>query len=75
MKEAGVVKEKEINHYYHHPIKEGDNQNYRCELSITSSIFSITLGSDNEDENIDFLTEKALYILKEVGKNERKIFY
>ena len=55
--ECGVV------HHIHH--KAEDETNGR-EVSINGGIFSVSLTSNDPEENIEFLTEKALYILRKL---------
>jgi hypothetical protein len=44
---------------------------YKREVSINGSVYTVTLSSDNPRENIDYLTEKGLFILKQL-KQEGK---
>lgn len=44
---------------------------YKREVSINGSVYSVTLSSDNPKENIDYLTNKGLFILKQL-KQEGK---
>jgi hypothetical protein len=60
--EGGIV------HHIHHKAEEKINNR---EVSINSGTFTVTLASNDHEENIEFLTEKALYILgklKQEGK-------
>lgn len=41
---------------------------YRREVSINGSVYSVSLSSDNPKETIDYLTEKGLFILKQLNK-------
>ena len=55
--EGGIV------HHIHHKAEEDINNR---EVSINSGTFTVTLASNDPKENIEFLTEKALYILEKL---------
>ena len=48
-------------HYVHH--KEADANR---EVTINGSVYSVSLSSNDPEEDIDYLTAKAIEILKEV---------
>jgi hypothetical protein len=50
-------------HHIHH--KDHDD-GYRREVSINGSIYSISMSSDDPKENIDYLTNKGLFIIKQL---------
>ena len=52
-------------HHIHH---KDENEGYKREVSINGSVYSVSLSSDDPEENIDFLTGKSLKILKELIK-------
>lgn len=54
-------------HHIHHT----DESGYKRELSINGSVYSVSLSTDHPKETINFLTEKALFILKELNKGGR----
>jgi hypothetical protein len=52
-------------HHIHH--KDHDD-GYRREVSINGSIYSISMSSDDPKENIEYLSDKSMKILKELIK-------
>lgn len=59
MLEGGIV------HHIHHNAEEDSNNR---QVSINSGTFTVTLTSNDHEENIEFLTEKAMYILGKLKK-------
>lgn len=51
--------------------KVDEEEAYKREVSINGAVYSVTLSSDNPEENIEYLTEKGLFILKQL-KQEGK---
>ena len=54
-----------IVHHIHH---NSDVDAFKREVSINGNIYSVTLSSDQPEENIEFLSSKALEILKQLIK-------
>jgi hypothetical protein len=48
-------------HHIHHKAEEEINSR---EVTINSGTFTVSLTSNESEENIEFLTDKALHILK-----------
>ena len=57
-----VIEEAIVHHIHHTPDTEG----YKREVSINGNIYSVSLNSDFPDETIDFLTKRAMEILKQL---------
>ena len=56
----------EQQNFVHHIHHKDANNGYRREVTINGSVYSISLSSDDPDENMDFLTRKAMKILKQL---------
>ena len=52
-------------HHIHH---NDDNEGYKREITINGSVYSISLSSNDPEENIEYLTGKSMEILKELIK-------
>ena len=57
-----------IVHHYHH--KE-ETEGYRREIQINGAVYSIALCSNYPDENMEYLTKKALLILQELREEHK----
>jgi len=64
--ELQIEKEAVIHHVYH---TNEDRDNNR-EVSINGSVYSISLSSNDAEETIDFLVDKALMILRELKEDK-----
>ena len=64
MIEKELGKENFVHHIHH---KEED-ESYRREVTINGAVYSIGLGSNDPDENMDYLTSKSMEILKQLIK-------
>lgn len=61
MIECGIM-----HHIHHRPEDEG----YKREITITGSMYSINLSSDNPEETIIFLCETALELLHKIKESD-----
>ena len=59
------IEEEAVVHHIHH--KQGDG-GYKREVTINGSVYSISLNSDDLQENTDYLTDKALNIIKQLKR-------
>lgn len=55
-------KESVVQHYHHRDIEN----TFARSVSINGSVYSISLCSDDPGENMDYLTKKAMEILKQL---------
>ena len=53
----------------HHGLLEGATTGRQ--LFVNGNVFSVYLSSDDVKENIEFLTEKALYILAKLKEGDK----
>lgn len=67
MEKVGDKTKQEAVVYNIHHLNEGDEL-YKREIIINGSMYSVALTSHDPKESIDYLTEKCLFILKELNK-------
>ena len=58
-----------IIHHVHHQAEDTDQ--YRREVSITGATNTVTLASNHRKEDIEFLSAKALNLLKSIKESDR----
>jgi len=62
-----VIPDAVIYNIYH---KAEHEELFKREVTINGSVHSVSLSSDNPKENIDYLSDKALFILKQLKEGK-----
>ena len=58
-----------VHHYHHH---DAEDKGFNREITINGSIYSISISSNDPDENMDYLAKKSMNILKELIRENYK---
>lgn len=69
MKQEEIVETSAGGLHYHFPKTESER--YKREITIVGTVHSISLGSDDPNENIDFLTTRAINVLNQLKQEEK----
>lgn len=65
-----IEKQNEKGAVIYHVYRTTEDKDNNREVSINGSVYSVSLISNNKDETIEYLTEKAIEILKRIREGD-----